>query len=83
LCRKCAYEKFNVHDPDQKALSEYTYKCAACSVQFKSSLFFENEDEIKCSNCYMGIETKQEDKVKRGKTIKKGLIRVKRKTTEE
>jgi hypothetical protein len=31
----------------------------------------------------MGIETKQEDKVKRGKTIKKGLIRVKRKTTEE
>ena len=83
LCRKCAYEKYNVHDPDQQALSEYTYKCASCSIEFKSRLFFENEDEIKCSNCYMGIETKQEDKVKRGKTVKKGVIRVKRKPTEE
>jgi len=82
VCRKCAYEQFSIHDPDRVEFSEYRYKCAVCEVQFKSNLFFENEDEIQCNNCYLGIETKQENRTRRSEPVKKGVIRVKRKKEE-
>jgi len=78
VCRQCAYEKYNVHDPDRKDYSEYEYDCSTCGIKFKSVIFFEEESEVQCSNCYMGIETKQDDKLKRGKKIKSGVVRVKR-----
>ena len=78
VCRQCAYEKYNVHDPDRKDFSEYDYDCSTCGVKFKSGIFFEDENEIQCSNCYMGIETKQDDKLKRGQKLKSGVVRVKR-----
>jgi hypothetical protein len=82
LCRKCAYQRFNIHDPDQASLSEYDYTCATCEVKFKSNIFFENEDEMQCINCHRGIETKQDDRTKTATPVKKGVIRVKRKPPE-
>ena len=64
--------------PIKNDYSEYEYDCSTCGIKFKSVIFFEDESEVQCSNCYMGIETKQDDKLKRGKKVKSGVVRVKR-----
>jgi len=83
LCRKCAFERYGVLDPDDVALRTLTTKCGVCKQQFELTIDPKRGPDpgiATCNDCKAGFETKQGDRSKSATRVSKKVVRVARKT---
>lgn len=77
-CRKCAYEQLSVHDPDDSALHQHGYNCTRCRRPFSLDKPAKDPATVLCSDCFHGIESKQQNRTQKGKRVSADIVRVNR-----
>lgn len=75
FCRACAFTQLNVVDPDERALRTRVRPCSACG---RPADVDRQGPDILCGDCFLGIESQQQNRTQAARRVTAGVVRVRR-----
>lgn len=85
LCRRCAFERYGVLDPDDAAQRTLRTRCGVCRKFFEMIVDAKRGPDrgvATCNDCKAGVVTEQGDKAKTATRVSKKVVRVSKKPRE-
>ncbi len=83
LCRKCAFEKRGVVDPDDAEVRTRRVQCTMCQRWYERVVDPQrpnNDVSAVCTDCKNGVETKQQERSKVATRVSAKVVRARRTT---